>query len=696
MSKIEQSHLERAAYIYIRQSTPQQVQNNVESQRRQYGLTERAKQLGFHDVHVIDEDLGRSGSGHVERHGFEELLAAVCQGHVGAVLAVEASRLARNGHEWHRLLDFCGIVDTLIVDHDGVYDPKHPNDRLLLGLKGTMSEMETAAFRQRSQEAIRQMARRGEYYTRIPEGYVLRGEKRLEKDPDEQVRRAIELVFSKFRELGSARQVSLWLRQEKIPVPRRRSPLKDPVDFVPATTWRIAGLLKNPAYAGVYAFGRTRRRVVLVEGRKRHVKQAERRPDQWQILLEDHHEGYIPWKEYLTNQERLAQNRNALGEAVSGAARPGKGLLAGLVRCGQCGRRMRVRYSGRRHRDSLVVYYYCVAAERETVGKQLCCIFGGVTVEQAVVEAVLDSLAPARMEAMLEAATQLAARRTEKQQQVELELERARYEADRCARQYSQVEPENRLVVRTLETRWDEAMQRVRALEQQYALTSKEQEVISTEEQTLLRRLTTDLPRLWHDPSAPFDLKKRILRTVLKEIVVYVEQSKLRVLIHWQGGEHTELSLRKRRAGEHRWTTSVETVDLIRQLARRMSDQQIAAQLNRLGIETAKGHTWTRIRVGNFRTIHEILNYSPGEREARGELTLEEAATQLGVSYSTVQRMIQRRQIPATHICSGGPWTLRAEDVEAFRTRNSVKPSRMSRPSSPDRDQQTLAFPEDI
>jgi excisionase family DNA binding protein len=696
MTKINQSHLDRAAYIYIRQSHPTQVLNNVESKRRQYGLTERARQLGFRDVQVIDDDLGRSATGHVDRHGFEELLAAVCQGQVGAVFAVEVARLARNGHEWHRLLEFCGIVDTLIVDHDGIYDLTHPNDRLVLGLKGTMSEMETATFRQRSQEAIRQMARRGEYYTRIPEGYVLRGAGRLERDPDEQVRRAIDLVFSKFRELGSARQVSLWFRQEQIPVPRRKSPLADPVEFVPATPWRITGLLKNPAYAGVYAYGRTRRRVVLKEGRKRQVKEKRSRPDQWQVLLENHHEGYIAWQEYLRNQEKLEQNRSALGEAVSGAARQGKGLLAGLVRCGHCGRKMRVRYSGRRCRRSSVVYYYCVAAERETVGKQLCCIFGGVTVEQAVVEAVLDALAPAHMEAMLEAAEQLATRRTEKQRQIEMELERARYEADRCGRQYSQVEPENRLVARTLEIRWNESMEQVRVLEQQCAEPSDGQGIVSAEEHEPLRRLALDLPRLWHHASAPFDLKKRILRTVLKEIVVYVDESSLRVLIHWQGGQHSELSLRKRRAGQHRWTASVETVDLIRQLARRMSDKQIAAQLNRLKIATAKGHTWTRIRVGNFRTIHEIPNYSPGEREARGELTLEEAATQLGVSYSTVQRMIQRRQLPAQQVCHGGPWTIRAEDLEAFSTQKGANRSPKKRSSSPDRNQQTLEFPESI
>jgi excisionase family DNA binding protein len=340
------------------------------------------------------------------------------------------------------------------------------------------------------------------------------------------------------------------------------------------------------------------------------------------------------------------------------------------------------------------VYYYCVAAESEAVGKQLCSIFGGVTVEQAVVEAVLDALAPARTEAMVVAAARLAARREETRRQVEMELERARYEADRCGRQYGQVEPENRLVARTLEARWNEAMERVRALEQQCAGLSDEQEGVAAEEQGLLRRLATDLPRLWHHASVPFDLKKRILRTVLKEIVVYVEETSLRVLLHWQGGQHSELSLRKRRPGEHRWTTPVGTVDLIRQLARRMPDKQIAAHLNRLGIETAKGHTWTRIRVGNFRTIHEIPNYSLGEREARGELTVEEAAARLGVSYSTVQRMIQRRQLPARQVCPRGPWVLHTEDVEAFLAQHSAPQPPRRRPSSPHRDQRTLEFPE--
>jgi len=694
MNKIQKTHLERAAYIYVRQSTLGQVQHNVQSQRRQYGLVEHARQLGFGDVHVIDDDQGSSATGHVTRRGFEELLDAVCKGQVGAIFALEGARLARNGHEWHRLLEFCGIVDTLIIDHDGVYDPKHVNDRLLLGLKGTMSEMEVTTFRQRSQEAIREMARRGEYYVRIPEGYVRRGTGRLEKDPDEQVRSALELVFEKFYSMGSARQVSLWLRQEGIRLPRRVAPMGEQVEFVPATPWRVARLLKDPAYAGAYAFGRSKIRVVLEEGRKRQRKEKRPRPEQWEVLILNHHEGYLTWPEYLKNRERLAQNRNALGEAVAGAARPGKGILAGLLRCGHCGRKLRVRYSGRR--GTTVVYYYCVAAEQEGVGKQLCCMFGGFAVEQAVVAAVLEALSPLGMEALGEAAERLQLQRTDKLRQVDLELERARYEADRCARQYQTVEPENRLVARTLEKRWDESLERVAALQQERAELARSLRVISAEEREQLSRLAVDLPRLWNHPSAPFDLKKRILRTVIREIVVDVQKRTLRVLIHWQGGQHTELELRRRRSGEHRYALPPEKVTLIRQLAMRMSDKQIAAQLNRLGIKTGKGHTWTRTRVGNFRKIHHIPNHSPAENQTRGELTLDEAASRLGVSYSTVQRLIRRGQLSARQICPQGPWIILLLDLEAFQARTRDAKNARSGASSPSSTQQTLDFTEDI
>ena len=694
MSKITKHHLDRAAVIYVRQSSVSQVEHNQESQRRQYALADRAKDLGWRDIRVIDDDLGRSGSGQVERQGFEKLLSDVCQGQVGGVFAVEASRLARNGHDWHRLLEFCRVVDTLIIDHDGVYDPKHPNDGLVLGLKGTMSEVELSMFRQRSQEAIRQMARRGEYYTRIAEGYVLGVDNVLEKDPDEQVHRTLTLIFDKFREFGSARQVYLWFRGEEIKLPRRIG--KAGVDFVEATPWLIGRILKDPVYAGAYAFGRTNQKVILEEGRKRVIKERHAAPEDWQVLIQDHHEAYLSWSEYQSNLETLRHNRNQLGAAVRGAARDGKGLLAGLVRCAVCGKKMRVRYGGRSGRWSAAVYYQCAASQHAAIGKQLCSQFGGVTVEQAVVEAVLAALAPVRIEALAQASDQLAKVGSEQRRQLELEIERARFEADRCRRQYDAVEPENRLVVRNLEQRWNDALTRVDRLQEALFELEPSPPALSSREQEALAQLASDLPRLWQHEAAPFDLKKRIVRAVIKEIVVTVEATMLRVLIHWHGGQHSALDLRKRRNGEHRWKTSETTLDLITQLARLMSDKQIAAQLNRMGVKSAKGHNWTRVRVGNFRKDNAIANYTPGERQARGELTIEAVAERLAVSYSTVQRMVQRKQLPARQVCPGAPWIIEARDVDALclAAKHEHKPN--NGPSSPASDQKTLAFSESI
>ena len=347
---------------------------------------------------------------------------------------------------------------------------------------------------------------------------------------------------------------------------------------------------------------------------------------------------------------------------------------------------MQVRYGGGRSgRSSAAVYYQCRASQREQIGKQVCSIFGGVTVENAVVEAVLESLAPVRMEALIHAQERLVSSRTETRQQLGLELERARYEADRCRRQYDAVEPENRLVARNLERRWDEALERVNQLNEKLSQFDTSQAAIAAREEGVLRRLAHDLPQLWHHEAAPFELKKRIIRTVIREIVVFVEKQTLRVLVHWHGGQHSEFTLRKRKSGEHRWKTTESTLSLIEQLARLMSDKQIAAQLNRMGIKSAKGHTWTRIRVGNFRKSNNIPNYTPGERQARGELTVEETAERLGVSYSTVQRMIQRQQLRGVQVYPGAPWIIRTEDLDALEKQHVA-------PSSGSSGQQTLAF----
>jgi DNA invertase Pin-like site-specific DNA recombinase len=355
MTKITPEHLARGAVVYVRQSTVVQVVHNLESQRRQYGLADRARQLGWAEIDVIDDDLGRSGAG-ARRPGFEKLLAAICEGRVGAVLSLEASRLARNGRDWHTLLEFCGLVGTLIVDEDGIYDPASPNDRLLLGMKGTMSEMELSVFRQRSIEAMKQKARRGELFLTVAVGYVKAGGDRIEKDADRRVQAAIALVFRKFAELQTIRQVLVWCRQEKVCLPALGEGGADG-----RIIWRLPvyptvhHMLTNPVYAGAYAFGRRTARVTIENGRKRVIRSMQRDWRSWEVLIRDHHEGYISWAEFERNQQLIADNANGKRFLSRGAVRPGEALLPGLLRCARCGKKLRVRY-GQTHR------YECVGA----------------------------------------------------------------------------------------------------------------------------------------------------------------------------------------------------------------------------------------------------------------------------------------------------------------------------------------------
>jgi len=348
VTKVSSDHLSRGAYIYVRQSTADQLLHNHESRRRQYGLAERARQLGWSDVTVIDDDLGRSGSG-VSRPGFERLLRVICEGQVGAVFAIEASRLARNGRDWHTLIEFCGLVGTILVDEDGIYDPRLPNDRLLLGMKGTMSELELSILRQRSLEAMKQKARRGELFLTVAIGYVKERHNRIVIDPNRRVREGIALVFLKFAEFQSIRQVHLWLRQERIALPAVRYTAAEGRSVV----WKLPvyntvhHILTNPIYAGAYAFGRTCSRVTIADGRKRIVRGHKRDRDEWEVLLMEHHEGYLSWAEFERNQRLIADNANSKGLMVRGSVRWGETLLAGLLRCGHCGRKLHVAYGGK-------------------------------------------------------------------------------------------------------------------------------------------------------------------------------------------------------------------------------------------------------------------------------------------------------------------------------------------------------------
>lgn len=683
MTKITAEHLVRDAIVYVRQSTAIQVAQNLESQRRQYGLAERARQLGWSDVEVIDDDLGRSGAG-ARRPGFEKLLAAICESRVGAVLSLEASRLARNGRDWHTLLEFCGLVGTLIIDEDGVYDPASPNDRLLLGMKGTMSEMELSVFRQRSIEAMKQKARRGELFLTVAVGYVKAGGDRIEKDADRRVQQAITLVFRKFAELQTIRQVLVWCRQETILLPTLAEGAT-----AERIIWRLPvyptvhHMLTNPVYAGAYAFGRRTARVTIENGRKRVVRSMQRDWRSWEVLLRDHHEGYISWAEFERNQQLIADNSNGRRFMSRGAVRRGEALLSGLLRCRRCGRKLRVRY-GQTYR------YECVGAFNQLAAAR-CMTFGGMRVDRVLAGEVLDKLQPLGVEAALAAIEARSQLRSEKKAQFELALQQARFEAARAQRQYNAADPENRLVAAELERRWNERLVAVRDLELEIDSLDADKEPPLTEaDRERLMALGRDLARAWESPGTTPETRKKIIRTVISEIIVDIVGDTLELIIHWQGGDHTRLSVKRNRAGQTRWTTDAEVVDLVRALARQMPDQTIAAVLNRSGKSTGHGNSWTRGRICSLRRQYNIAIYRDGERADRGEATLDEAAAALAVSTSTIRRLIVDGVLPANQHCKGAPWIIRRADLGRDEIRHQADARRSRRPPSDERQQNVL------
>ena len=687
MTKITAEHLSRSAMVYVRQSTFYQVMNNLESGRRQYGLVERARQLGWSDVQVIDEDLGRSGSG-TTRAGFEKLLTAVCDRTVGAVLSLEASRLARNGRDWHTLLEFCGLVGTLIVDEDGVYDPRLPNDRLLLGMKGTMSEMEVSVFRQRSIEAIRQKARRGEYFSTVGVGYVKCDGDRIEKDPDRRVREAISLIFSKFAELQTVRQVLVWIRQEQILLPvLQQGPGKQPILWKTPVYHTLHHILTNPVYAGAYAFGRRGTTVALAEGRKRMIRTIRRRADSWEVLIKDHHEGYISWEEFARNQEIISDNANGKSYLGRGSIRRGEALLPGLFRCGRCGRKLTVHYGSR---GTHTQRYACRGAF--SVRAEMSCIsFGGMRVDRVVAQEVVERVQPLGVEAALTAMKNLERDHSEKRLQLENALEQARFEAARAYRQYDASDPENRLVTAELERRWNERLMAVRALEEEIArLATDPKPVFTSSDRDRLLLLGEDLAHAWNNPDVTNETRKKIVRLLIKEIVVDTSENTIDLIIHWQGGDHTRLTIKKNRAGQTRWSTDDDVIGLIEALARQMPDKSIAAVLNRSRKQTGHGSTWTRMRVCSVRNQKGIPPYQEGERKARGEVTLNEAADILTISPSTVLRMIGTGLLPAQQLCKGAPWIIPESVLQTEPVQREANCRRARIPSSHDPQQRTL------
>ena len=663
--KITKAHLQRLAYIYVRQSTASQVERNRESTDRQYKLLNRARELGWpkDQIKVVDNDLAKSADGIAERNGFDVMFTDVASNKVGLILSIEVSRLARNNSEWYRLLDLCGVIDTLIGDEDGLYHPGLYNDRLLLGLKGTMAEAELHVLRARLNGGIRNKAIRGELRRGLPVGFEWGehdGEIRF--NPNQAVTGAIRCVFEKFDEFGSVRRVWLYFRSQKLQFPSRRTSLSK-ICWTTPTYTAIHEVLTNPVYGGAYVYGKSRQETYVDENGqlKKRVRRLPR--SEWAVLITEHHKGYIDWKTYQMNQERIGKNTRP-GPHKSGAVREGMALLQGLATCGRCGRRLRVYYQGKNGTPG----YYCASSHIVNGRGEYCLRVGGLRIDKAVAEVFLQAVTPAGMEASLLAEQQFEAEYQTTIKQLQRQVERADYEAQRAERRYHSVEPENRLVARTLEAEWEQRLSELTVARDE--LNQREQEhpeSLTDEQRQRLQTLGINLKHVWKAPTTTDRDRKELLNLLLEEVNIRLEktdkQNKAHLMLRWRGGAITELDVGLRSPHQPTIKTDEKTIDLLQRLAYHYDDATIAGILNRQGRRTATGERFTANRVGSLRRYRKIPRYKKSENRLEGDLvTVTKAAEILGIAPSTVHRWLADGFIAGEQLTPGAPWRIRMND----------------------------------
>jgi DNA invertase Pin-like site-specific DNA recombinase len=669
--KITPDHLGRGAIVYVRQSTMGQVAENTESQRRQYALAEAAQAMGFASVATIDDDLGRSGSGTIERPGFQKLVASVCAGTAGAIFCIEASRLARNGRDWHHLIDLCALVGALVIDPDGTYDPRLVNDRLLLGLKGTMSEYELSLLRQRGLAARDSKALRGELRFALPPGYCWNEAGQLEIDPDERNVGAIRLVLDKFRELGSARQVMLWMQDADIKLPvTRRGPFVSKIEWRRAAYHNILQILRHPIYAGAYVFGRTTNRTQVVDGRARKTSGHVKPMNGWNVLLKDHHPGYISWEEFEANQQLISENTHMQRRTDKKSARGGRALLTGLVRCARCGRVMRVFYGTAQARP----YRYHCRGDDNHIGRWLCIAIGGLRIDKAVAAQIVEAVSGHAVEAAIAAADQAAKAADDIRRALGRELEEARYEASLAARRYEAVDPAKRHVARELETRWNAALEHVADLEERlrkHDVTAARRPKI---DRAALMSLAHDLPSVWNASGADMRTKQRIAHILIREVLIDLDDAanEAVVTIHWHGGRHTEVRVPRVKVGRYPSDRSPNPVEVMRKIGGHWPDYQVAVTMNRMHCKPADGATWTTVRAKELR---ERLGIAPHDQSSQKEemISVDRASLRLGICVGSVHKLIREGILPATQLLPSAPWEIPASALETEAVKKGVK-----------------------
>ena len=632
-------HLRRLACLYVRQSSLQQVRDHPESTARQYALKRRALALGWaaDRIVVIDDDLGLSGASAVERIGFQRVVADVGLGRVGVVMGLEVSRLARNSSDWHRLLEICALSETLILDEDGLYDPAHFNDRLLLGLKGTMSEAELHVLRARLIGGQLNKARRGELWIRPPLGFVVDPAGKLILDPDEQVQSAVRLVFGTFGRTGSAGAVVRYFQQQQVAWPQRviKGLRAGVLVFGELERHRVLDILHNPRYAGAYVYGRTRQRKVCLTGQARYRRLPR---DEWRVFLPDAHAGYISWEQFEANQETLRASAQRSGADHRSAPREGVALLQGLVICGRCGGRMTVRYIVSHGHPEPV--YRC---QRRGIqrAEPPCQSLPGAAIDRAVSDLVLETVTPASIDVAVEVFDELRARAAEVDRAKRAQIARLREDAELAQRQFLLVRPENRLVADNLERHWNEALQRLAAAEEAYAGAHKTQPpAVTPEMKERVSALVADLPRVWHDPRTPARDRKRMLRLLVDDVTL-LRDDVIRVSIRWRGGATRQIECPLPLGAPDLRRTPAAVVEQVRTLATEQTDAQIAGTLNGRWLRTGTGLPFSRLRVRMLREAYDIDSYAE-HLTAAGWLTAPQMAELLDVHPATAKRFARQ------------------------------------------------------
>src|SRR6266542_4206406 len=674
--KIQEHHRRKPAYIYLRQSTPGQVLHHRESTERQYALREKARELGWNEslIRTLDRDLGKTGTEMSRREDFKTLVAEVSMGQVGAVFALEVSRLARSNLDWHRLLELCAFTETLVIDEDGCYDPADFNDGLLLGLKGAMAQAELHFLHARLQGGKLNKAKKGELRFPVPVGFCYDEQSRIVMDPDEEVRAAVSLVFRLFGETGSAFGVMQRFGESGLRFPKRcyGGAWDGKIIWGRLTHSRVLGILRNPSYAGMYVFGRYRyRREISAEGAV-HKRIHAVAMDDWRVNLKEHHERYITLEEFFNNQERLQKNRtNGEVTLLPGPAREGLALLQGLLLCGTCGHALTVRYTGN---GGIYPCYLCNRLRREGLASKDCMSFRCDLLDAAIAEEVLKALQPAEIELALAALQELESRDRAISRQWQMRLERAEYEAALAERRYQEVDPSQRLVAGTLERRWNDALLQLDSLKKQAAEFQRQEARFTTEQKAKGLALATDLPRLWHAPTTQAKDRKRMLRLLIKDITVEKLPHPKQLLVHirWQGGACSDIcvQLPPNRADRVRYPAAV--VDHVRHLAQNLPDGEIADRLNQEGHISALGKPFTGSIVKWIRYRYQI----PLARLVRPEeLTVQQVAEPFRVSPNVVYYWIERGVIEARRLNAGSPYWITLDETDEQKLRDWVRNS---------------------